>query len=71
MFPKVLYLQKEFCGLEPGTRFELQGQTQVFYKHEAFLIPAEEATENEDWFSATRPRAARAGAGIDHDDEDT
>lgn len=69
--PKTLYLQKEFCGLEPGTPFELvEGDAGEAYQHRGFLIQAEEASENEDWFATTRPRAARAAAVMEHDDED-
>ena len=59
--PKMLYLQKEFCGLDAGTEFRFVASAfGECYSHEGFVVPAEEATENEEWFGAEVPAAEMA-----------
>jgi hypothetical protein len=61
MFPDVLYLQREFCGLQPGAEFKLTSSHPTdkaahFYTHKdaeggVFTIPAEAAAGDPEWFA--------------------
>jgi hypothetical protein len=68
MYPQVLYLQREFCGLQPGAEFELRSshpsdtKADHRYLHTdaeggVFVVPADAAVGDPEWFDEDLPSA--------------